>query len=284
MDFPEPIVPKKNLSVDIHPIVRRRTGEPTPTIGQRMPVQDHLEPPTGFTGMVGRPVWLEARSPFELRALRRSALWRGVGMPPGNGRPVLVFPGFLASRRSTAALDHVLRAAGWRCEVAPVGRNAGPAQHSIDKARETLRSLHDETGERVRIIGHSRGGQFGRILAVLYPEEVLQVIGVGTPLIVKYPSYLVVKIPAETLDRLWRKGAFGPVDTMREQGVDDLRYVEFPDEVDLVSVWSRSDGIVDWRLSLEPAATNVEVKASHMGLINSVSGLQGIATALARVP
>lgn len=240
--------------------------------------------PSGFAGMVGRPVWLEARSPFEIRQLRRSALWRGVGIPQGNGRPILVFPGFLASRRSTAALDHVLRAAGWRVEVAPVGRNAGPAQHSIDIARDTMHKLYEETGQRVRIVGHSRGGQFGRILAVLYPERVEQVIGVGTPLIVKYPSYLVVKIPAETLDKLWRKGAFGHVDTMREQGVDDLRYVTFPDEVDLVSVWSRSDGIVDWRLSMEPAATNIEVQASHMGLINSISGLQGVATALARIP
>jgi len=242
------------------------------------------DPPSGFSGMVGRPVWLEARSPFEIRQLKRSALWRGVGMPPGNGRPVLVFPGFLASRRSTSALDHVLRAAGWRVEVAPVGRNAGPAQRSIDIARDTMHKLYEETGQRVRIVGHSRGGQFGRILAVLYPERVSQVIGVGTPLIVKYPSYLVVKIPAETLDKLWRKGAFGHVDTMREQGVDDLRYVTFPDEVDLVSVWSRTDGIVDWRLSMEPAATNIEVSASHMGLINSVSGLQGVATALARLP
>lgn len=234
--------------------------------------------------MIGRPVWLEARSPFELRALRRSALWRGVGVPRGNGRPLLVFPGFLASRRSTAALAHVLRAADWRVEVAPVGRNAGPAQHSIDKARETLHDLYQECGERVRIIGHSRGGQFGRMLAVLDPDRVRQVIGVGTPLIVKYPSFLVVKIPAEALDKLWRRGAFGHIDTTREQGVDDLRYVDFPEEVDLVSVWSRSDGIVDWRLSLEPAAANVEVKASHTGLINSVSGLQGIAEALARIP
>lgn len=239
-------------------------------------------PPSGLAGMVGRPVWLEARSPFELRQLRRSPLWRGVGVPAGNGRPVLVFPGFLASQRSTAALAHVLRAAGWRVEVVPVGRNAGPAQHSIDKGRDTLHKLYEQTGERVRIIGHSRGGQFGRILAVLYPDRVEQVVGVGTPLIVKYPSYLVVKIPAETLDKLWRKGAFGHVDVGREQGVDDLRYADFPESVDLVSVWSRSDGIVDWRLSLEPAATNIEVDASHMGLFNSVSGLKGIAQALER--
>lgn len=249
-----------------------------------VPNDDGPTAPSGLAGMVGRPVWLEARSPFEIRQLRRSSMWRGVGIPEGNGRPLLIFPGFLASKRSTSALDHVLRAAGWRVEVAPVGRNAGPAQHSIDKGRDTLHRLFEETGERVRIVGHSRGGQFGRILAVRYPDRVAQVVGVGTPLTVKYPSFLVVKIPAETLDKLWRKGAFGHVDKVREQGVDDLRYEPFPDQVDLVSVWSRTDGIVDWRLSLEEAATNIEVNASHMGLINSVAGLRGIAEALDRLP
>lgn len=251
----------------------------TPEVDDELP-----PPPSGLAGMVGRPVWLEARSPFELRQLRRSPMWRGVGLPAGEGRPILVFPGFLASQRSTSALRHVLSEAGWRVEVAPVGRNAGPAQHSIDKGRDTLHQLYEETGERVRIIGHSRGGQFGRILAVRYPKRVAQVVGVGTPLTVKYPSYLVVKIPAETLDKLWRKGAFGHVDQTREQGIEDLRYADFPDDVDLVSVWSRTDGIVDWRLSLEPAASNIEVDASHMGLINSIAGLEGVAAALARLP
>lgn len=233
--------------------------------------------------MLGRPVWKEARSPVEIRALRRSALWRGVGIPPGEGRPVLIIPGFLAGKRSAAALHHVLSAAGWDAMVAPVGRNAGPAQYSVDQSEKALRKLHERTGSRVRVIGHSRGGQFGRILAVRHPEAVSQVVGVGTPLTVKYPSFLVVKLPAEALDKAWRKGAFGYVDVDRERTVDDQRYLPFPDSVDLVSVWSRSDGIVDWRLSLEPAATNIEVDASHLGLFNSIAGIRGIAAALERV-
>lgn len=122
------------------------------------------------------------------------------------------------------------------------------------------------------------------MLAVLHTDDVHQVISLGTPLTVKYPSYLVVKLPAEALDKLWRKGAFGHVDIQQEQRVDDLRDLPFPDDVDLVSVWSRSDGIVDWRLSLEPAAASIEVRSSHLGLINSVSGIEGIATALSRIP
>jgi hypothetical protein len=34
----------------------------------------------------------------------------------------------------------------------------------------------------------------------------------------------------------------------------------------LVSIYSRSDGIVDWRACLDPAAEHVEVRASHIGM------------------
>jgi hypothetical protein len=40
----------------------------------------------------------------------------------------------------------------------------------------------------------------------------------------------------------------------------------FPDEVGYLSIYSRTDGIVDWRACLDPEADeHVEVKASHIG-------------------
>src|SRR5438552_3799829 len=41
---------------------------------------------------------------------------------------------------------------------------------------------------------------------------------------------------------------------------------DFPADVGFVSVYSRSDGIVDWRACLHPAASNVAVNASHCGM------------------
>ncbi len=196
---------------------------------------------------------------------------------------MVIIPGFMAGRRSAVALHHVMRAAGWDAVVAPVGRNAGPAQHSVDAAEATLLELSERSGEPVRVVGHSRGGQFSRILGVRHPDRIAQVISVGTPLTVKYPSFVVVRVPAEALDALWRRGTFGHVDIDREQAVDDQRYLPFPSSIDFVSVWSRSDGIVDWRLCIEHAAVNVEVRASHLGLINSVAGIQGIAAGLDRL-
>jgi pimeloyl-ACP methyl ester carboxylesterase len=237
-------------------------------------------PRRGLSGLVARPVWLELRAPFERRALRDSPLWTGAGVPVGHGRPVLIIPGFMSGPHKALPLQHVLTEAGWTVRVAAVGRNAGPAYHSIDSAAEGIDELAELTGSRVTVIGHSRGGQMGRILAVRHPDTIERVIAIGAPLRTKYPSFLVVKLPAEALDRIWRAGAFGVVVPEREQAVDDDRYRPFPDSVDLVSIYSRTDGIVDWRYCFDPAAIMVEVRASHLGLITSIAGISAIADAL----
>lgn len=234
-----------------------------------------------MTGWIDRPLWLEARAPFELRALRRSPLWRGEGMPVGRGRPVLLIPGFMSAPHKAGPLQHVLEAAGWRSRIADVGRNAGPAYHSVDAATRDLELLVEATQSKVTVIGHSRGGQFGRVLAVRHPELIERVIAIGAPLRTKYPPFLVVKVPAETLDRAWRAGAFGHVAPELELAVDNDRYRPFPPSVQLISIYSRRDGIVDGGYCWDPAAEMVEIDASHLGLINSIAGVEAIASVLA---
>lgn len=250
----------------------------TPTVE---PATLHV-PQSGLAGWFGRPVVLEARSPFEQRALRRSKLWTGIGVPRGRSRPMLIIPGFLAAPRSARSLLHVMSEAGWAVEAAAVGRNSGPAYVGVDAAESDLHRLFEAAGEPVTLIGHSRGGQFARILAVRYPQMVAQVITLGAPLLVKYPGFAAVKVPAEMLDRGWRAGAFGRVFPDRESEVDRDRHADFPPGLDFVSIYSKTDGIVDWRTSIEPAAFPIEVNASHRGLINGVAGVSAIATALSR--
>lgn len=240
------------------------------------------KPLKGVPGWFGRPIWGEARSVRELRMLRQSSWWQGYGVPEGRGRPVLLIAGFLAGPRTIDALDHVLSVAGWQVQQADVGRNAGPAYHGIEHCERDLMALFEDYGQKVRLIGHSRGGQYARVLAVRFPEMIRQIITLGSPLRVKYPKYAVVKVPAEALDRLWRTGLFGALDIQAEQLVDDDRFVSVPDDIDFVSVYSKTDGIVDWRTSLDPQARLIEVNASHAGLPNSIAGVTAVASALAR--
>lgn len=237
-------------------------------------------PRTGFAGWFGRPVFLEARSPFEFRTLRRSPLWRGHGVPDGRGRPVLVIPGFLASPTSAEALVQVLQRANWNAEIANVGRNSGPAYTGLEQSSRDLFDLIDRSGRPVTIIGHSRGGQFARILGVRHPELVTAVVAVGAPLLAKYPRFAPVRIPIEMLEITWRRGTFGPVYPDREAAVDRDRFRPFPTDVRFTSIYSRTDGIIDWRACLDPAADLIEVSASHTGMINSVPGIRAVARVL----
>jgi hypothetical protein len=54
----------------------------------------------------------------------------------------------------------------------------------------------------------------------------------------------------------------------------------FPEEVGFVSVYSRSDGIIDWRGCLDPAARCVEIKSSHCGMSAHPAAYREVATAL----
>jgi hypothetical protein len=56
----------------------------------------------------------------------------------------------------------------------------------------------------------------------------------------------------------------------------------FPRSVGFVSVYSRSDGIVDWHACLDPAAEHVEVDASHIGMAVNAQAYAAIGVALER--
>ncbi len=256
------------------------SGSDASVVGHDPVTEADAPPRTGFAGWFGRPVFLEARSPFESRALRRSPLWDGHGVPDGRRRPVLVIPGFMASPKSADALVQVLRSANWTAEIANVGRNSGPAYSGLEQAGNDLFDLIDRYGRPVTVIGHSRGGQFARILGVRYPELVTGVIAAGAPLLTKYPRFAPVRIPIEMLEMTWRRGTFGPVYPDREAAVDRDRFRPFPNEVRFTSIYSRTDGIVDWRACLDPAADLIEVSASHTGMINSVPGVRAVAQVL----
>src|SRR5687768_9537617 len=69
------------------------------------------------------PLWLESRIGLEYALLRRSDVFRGSGVPPGEGRGVLLIPGFLAGDASLATMTQWLRAGGYRTKRAGIRAN-----------------------------------------------------------------------------------------------------------------------------------------------------------------
>jgi hypothetical protein len=55
-----------------------------------------------------------------------------------------------------------------------------------------------------------------------------------------------------------------------------------PAGVELVSVYSRSDGVIDWRSCVVPGARNIAVESSHLGMGVDPRVVRVVVTELAR--
>ena len=99
--------------------------------------------------------------------------------PRGDGHPVLVLPGFMASDLSTRVLRAFLRERGYQAHGWGLGRNRGGHAELLPALRSRLAELAG--GQRVSLVGWSLGGVFARELAKAAPERVRAVITLGSP-------------------------------------------------------------------------------------------------------
>jgi len=217
------------------------------------------------------PLWRESRAGVEAAALFRSSVWRGGGVPDGDGRPVLLIPGFLAGDGSLATMTHWLRENGYFTRRAGMRANVGCSEETSQRLETRLERFAEATGERVAIVGQSRGGVFARALAVRRPDLVSGIVTLGAPTVRQLSAHPFVlaqvlligtlgtgRIPGMFSVRCLRGGCCTDFDA-------DL-VAPFPPEVPYTALYSKTDGVVHWRACLDPAAEQIEVRASHVGM------------------
>src|SRR5262249_13279921 len=101
--------------------------------------------------------------------------------PRGDGHPVLVFPGFMASDFSTRTLRRFLRDLGYAVHGWKLGRNLGPSPAVVRGLVERLQEVRSRHGRRVSLIGWSLGGIYARELARNFASDVRQGIPPASP-------------------------------------------------------------------------------------------------------
>ena len=200
----------------------------------------------------------ELRAPLDAITLALN-FPRLVHAPRGDGRPILLLPGYRADSNSMLPLRGFLRRLGYDARDWELGRNTGNVDKLTARMREVVDALYEERGgDAITLIGWSLGGIVARELARLEPERVREVITMGSP-IVGGPKYTAV-------GRRFADSNALDLDAFEHQ-IHERNSLGFDQPV--TSIYSRFDGVVGWRASIDvynPQARNIEVASSHFGL------------------
>lgn len=234
--------------------------EPPVTGAARPPAPDAGVPPLGRL-LAELPAFL--RRPFWARAFRRIA-----AAHRGDGRTVMVIPGFLAGDLFTLRLRRTLALAGYRAEGWGGGSNWGVRADLFDRLLERIDRLAAD--RPLVLIGWSLGGLYAREAAKRRPHRVERVVTLGSP----FSGNL-------RHNRAWRLYEWingHPVDRP-------------PLEVDLpvkppvptIALWTRRDGIVapaSARGNPGESDRQIEVDCRHMDFCSNPRALAAILKAI----
>jgi pimeloyl-ACP methyl ester carboxylesterase len=219
------------------------------------------------------PLWGELRYGGELARLLAGQALTGQALrrPRRDAPPVLLIPGFMSGDSSLTVMRSWLRSRGHNVTMSGMRLNAGCAEEIVSRLQVKVREIAEDRGERLVVIGQSRGGALARSLAVREPEHISALVMLGSPVsdpLAVSPRVLrTVKLMASLGDLGIRRifssecGEGGCC----ERHWEDLE-APLPAGVEAISVFSRSDGIVDWHACVDPHARNIEVSSSHCGM------------------
>ncbi|HYG94484.1 MAG TPA: alpha/beta fold hydrolase [Nocardioides sp.] len=199
------------------------------------------------------------RTPYIARAAVRSA------------EPVLLIPGFLAGDWTLKAMSGELRARGFRTYRAHIHANVGCTLSAATLIETGLERIAERRGSRVQVVGHSLGGMIARGIAVRRPDLVSGIVTMGSPMLAPAAHHAVLTRGVDLLTTLSRIGLKGVMsDDCVSGSCAELSFTEsqqaVPDQVAMTNVYSKRDGIVDWRACIDPSGRHVEVRASHIGM------------------
>jgi len=233
------------------------------------------------------PIWREALVGLDWLSLRTSPVFYGCGVPRGDGAAVVLIPGFLASDWYLFEIAGWLTRIGYRAPLSRVGRNAECLDVIADRLFATIEGARAATGRPVHLVGHSLGGMLARSTAARRPDLVASVATLGSPFRGIRGHPLVLFASDRVRDRVQRGRGDRPQCYTGFCGCPAVGglMTSFPDGVPQIAVYSRSDGIVDWRYCINgDPATDFEVAGTHIGLVVNPAVYRILAAHLAAHP
>ena len=218
------------------------------------------------------PLWQEALFGVEILLLHAAPVYYGFGVPPGDGSAVVIIPGFLASDVYLVELYAWLKRVGYKPYFSGIGLNADCPNLLIrSRLNETVEQAFRETRRRVHLLGHSLGGLLARSTAAERPRHVASVITLGAPFrgTVLHPR--VQQAVERVRERILENHGDAVLPTCYT-GQCTCTFLsslkrDLPASMPQTAIYSRADGMVDWRYCItENADHDFEVAATHIGM------------------
>jgi pimeloyl-ACP methyl ester carboxylesterase len=232
-------------------------------------------------------IWKEALFAADILLLHASPVYYGLGVPHGDGSAVILVPGFLGTDAYLTQLHAWLGRIGYRPYFSGIGINAECPNILIQQhLNACVEKALQDTGRKLHIIGHSLGGILARSVAAQRPNDVASVISLAAPFRGTVAHRTVLQA-AEAVRRHILKEHGEQVLPTCYTGrctcnfLDSLRR-NVPSSVLQTAIYTRSDGIVDWRYCLTGhPGVDFEVPGTHIGLSFNSSAYAVIANRLA---
>lgn len=186
----------------------------------------------------------------------------------GNGRPVMVIPGFMASDQTTSRLRRSLQAAGFEAHGWGLGRNKGIRSDIFEKLGRRVEEL-DIDGP-LTLVGWSLGGLIAREYSKVARHDVAKVVTLGSP--------FSGDPRANNAWRLYEFVAGYKVDNPPL----DVTLSEKP-PVPTCAIWSQNDGVVapgSARGQSHESDHQVELDCTHMAFVARPDAIRAIAKVL----
>jgi len=184
----------------------------------------------------------------EFGMLLADPVFWGLGVPRGDGHPVLVLPGLLGGDLYLEPLHGWLRRLGYATVRSGIDVNRGWSEELVQRLGELAETASQGGRRPLTIIGHSAGGMLGRSVARRRPHTTRHLITLGSPLF--------------------------------------LSRTALPDTMRLTAIYSRDDEVVPHPAAVasERNAANVEVRGSHLGLASNPRVYRVLAERLSDAP
>ena len=232
--------------------------------------------------------WTEALFAAEVLFLHATPVYYGFGVPRGDGSAVVIIPGFLGTDLYLMELHGWLERIGYRPYFSGIGINAECPNLLVQRhLNQTIEKALMDTERKIHLIGHSLGGVIARAVAGQRPGDVASVITLAAPFRSISTSRTILHATEAIRQRIQQEHGRKVMPDCYTglctcNFVDSLKR-DVPDSMFETAIYTRDDGIVDWRycMTRNPEA-DFEVPGTHIGMAFNPSVYTIVADRLAK--